>query len=115
MNAAEMAKLLGTISLIDARVSRRDDQEKELMALAWLAIVGDQVPYEFAARCAQEHYRNSSEVFMPAHVVTKWKAERQRELEKNKAKELGTSIRSQGMPDSVRQKLKSIGLLDVKK
>jgi hypothetical protein len=115
MNASEMARLLGTISLIDARVSRRDDKEKELMAMAWLAIIGEHVSYEFAARCAQDHYRNSSEVFMPAHVVNKWKLERQRELDKSKVKELGSETKSKGMPDSVREKLKSIGLLDVKK
>lgn len=112
MNAAEMAKLLGTISLIDARVSRRDDQEKELMAMAWLAIVGEQVSYEFAAACAQDHYRNSNEVFMPVHVVTKWKSEQNRELEKAKVKQLGASPRSQGMPDAVRKQLQTIGLID---
>jgi len=110
MNAAEMAQLLGTISLIDPRVSRRDDTEKELMAKAWLVIVGDEVPYAFAAKCAKEHYRVSSEVFMPVNVVAKWKSERERELEKTKAKELGSSPKSQGMPDDVRAKLVEMGL-----
>lgn len=110
MNAAEMARLLGTISLIDGRVSRRDDQEKELMAKAWLAIVGENVPYEFAAKCAQDHYRNSAEVFMPVHIVAKWKLERDRELDKSKVAELGTSLKSHGMPDEVRAKLVEMGL-----
>lgn len=110
MNVEEMATLLGTISLIDPRVSRRDDQEKLLMAKAWLVVVGDQVPYQFAAKCAQEHYRNSQDVFMPVHVVAKWKLERDRELEKNKVTELGASPKSQGMPDEVRVKLVEMGL-----
>ena len=110
MNPAEMSKLLGTISLIDPRVSRRNDEEKAMMALAWLSVIGEEVPYEYAAKCAQDHYRNSSDVFMPVHVVAKWKLDKDRELQKAKTKELGEAPKSQGMPDEVRAKLVEMGL-----
>ena len=113
MNAAEMAQLLGTISLIDARVSRRDNQEKELMARAWLAIVGEHVPYEFAAKCAQDHYRNSTEVFMPVHIVATWGKEFKRlQLEENTrlASLEIESARAQRvpMPDYIKEQLEEM-------
>lgn len=113
MNASEMAKLLGTISLIDARVSRRDDQEKELMAMAWLAIVGSKIPYEFAARCAQDHYRNSSEVFMPVHIVASWVKERKLQELANNAKEASLEIEDARtkrvpMPDYIKDQLENM-------
>lgn len=114
MNISEMSRLLATVSLIDPRVSRRSDEEKELMAKAWLVVVGETVPYDFAAKCAQEHYKNSSDVFMPVHIVSRWKIERQRGQEIAQINEI-TAQRdensSKGMPDSVRAELRRIGLL----
>lgn len=106
MTIVEMAKLLATVSLIDPRVSRRDDGEKELMAKAWLVVVGDQIPYEFAAKCAQEHYKNSSEVFMPVHIVSQWKLQRSKELEKEHFKAITAPKEAVPMPDNVRALIK---------
>lgn len=113
MNAAEMARLLGTISLIDARVSRRDDQEKELMAKAWLAIVGEKVPYDFAAKCAQDHYRNSAEVFMPVHIVATWIKESKRLQLEDNARAASVEIESAReqrvpMPDYIKAQLETM-------
>lgn len=102
MNVAQMSKLLATVSLIDPRVSRRNDDEKALMAQAWLVVVGDEIPYEFAAKCAQEHYKNSSDVFMPVHIVSKWKIERHKEHEEQHFKAITAPNDAVPMPDYVR-------------
>jgi hypothetical protein len=120
MNVEEMATLLGTISLIDPRVSRRDDQEKILMAKAWLVVVGDRVPFEFAARCAQEHYRNSDKVFMPVNICSNWKIESERlhlvEQAENEAREI-ESRRSQAvpMPDYLKEQIEAFGVIPPEK
>jgi len=120
MNVEEMATLLGTISLIDPRVSRRDDQEKILMAKAWLVVVGDRVPFEFAARCAQEHYRNSDKVFMPVNICSNWKIESERlhlvEQAENEAREI-ESRRSQAvpMPDYLKKQIEEFGVIPPEK
>jgi hypothetical protein len=116
MNVEEMATLLGTISLIDPRVSRRDDQEKILMAKAWLVVVGDRVPFEFAARCAQDHYRVSDKMFMPVHICSTWKIESDRlalqEQADNEAREI-ESARSKAvpMPDYLKQQIEAFGVI----
>ena len=108
MNVSEMSKLLATISLIDPRVSRRDDKEKELMAKAWLVVVGDEVPYEFAAKCAQEHYRNATETFMPYHIVSRWKRECDKQREKEHFQAITAKSESVPMPDNVRALIKGM-------
>lgn len=108
MNLVDMAKLLATVSLIDPRVSRRNDDEKELMAKAWLVVVGEEVPYDFAAKCAQEHYRNSGEVFMPVHIVSQWKLKRSKELEKEHFKQITAPVEAVPMPESVRALIREI-------
>lgn len=116
MNVEEMATLLGMISLIDPRVSRRDDQEKILMAKAWLVVVGDRVPFEFAAHCAQEHYRNTDKMFMPVHICSNWKIESERlhllEQAENAAREI-ESRRAQAvpMPDYLKKQIEEFGVI----
>ncbi len=109
MDVNQMSRLLATVSLIDPRVSRRDDNEKELMAKAWLVVVGDEVPYEFAAKCAQDHYKQSSDVFMPVHIVSKWKIQKSKQLEENHYKQI-TAPNNEAipMPDNVRELLKEM-------
>lgn len=109
MDVNQMSRLLATVSLIDPRVSRRDDNEKELMAKAWLVVVGDEVPYEFAAKCAQDHYKQSSDVFMPVHIVSKWKIQKSKQLEENHYREI-TAPNNEAipMPDNVRELLKEM-------
>ena len=109
MDVNQMSRLLATVSLIDPRVSRRDDNEKELMAKAWLVVVGDEVPYEFAAKCAQDHYKQSSDVFMPVHIVSKWKIKKSKQLEENHYKQI-TAPNNEAipMPDNVRELLKEM-------
>lgn len=110
MNIMEMSRLLATVSLIDPRVSRRDDAEKELMAKAWLVVVGDEVDYSFAAKCAQEHYKTSTDVFMPVHIVSKWKQEYRKEAEKRQLEAISDKTGLVGMPDDVRAKFVEMGV-----
>lgn len=108
MNVAQMSKLLATISLIDPRVSRRNDDEKALMAQAWLVVVGDEIPYEFAAKCAQEHYKSSSDVFMPVHIVSKWKLEQGKIQDEQHFKAITAPVDAVPMPDNVRALIKDL-------
>lgn len=108
MNISQMSKLLATISLIDPRVSRRSDDEKALMAQAWLVVVGDQIPYEFAAKCAQDHYKISADVFMPVHIVSKWKLEQGKMQEEQHFKAITAPVESVPMPEYVRALIKEI-------
>lgn len=109
MNVTEMGKLLATVSLIDPRVSRRDDAEKLLMAKAWLQVIGDDIPFEFAAQCAKTHYQKNETTFMPVHIVEKWRIERDRLRSIEEQKQLQEAPRSKGMPDEVRAKFAEMG------
>lgn len=103
-----MIKVLATASLIDPRIGRKDDNERDLMAKAWLGVVGD-VPFEFAIECVKKHYQTSSETFMPVHIVGKWKLERDRQREKEQLKQLAPNTESVPMPDNVRALIRDWG------
>lgn len=120
MNVEEMATLLGTISLIDPRVSRRDDQEKILMARAWLVVVGDRVPFEFAARCAQEHYRTTDKMFMPVNICSNWEIEAERLHAEQQADDEAREIESRKaqavpMPDYLKEQIEAFGIIPPEK
>ena len=108
MEIVEMIKVLATASLIDPRIGRKDDAERDMMAKAWLGVVGD-VPFEFAIECVKKHYQTSSETFMPVHIVSKWKIEKSKQFEENHYKEI-TAPNSEAipMPDNVRELLKEM-------
>jgi hypothetical protein len=97
-------------SIIDPRVSRKTDAEKVAMAEAWFEIFDDNMPFDFAVKQLKEHYERESDVVMPATFMVPWKAEKSYLQDKALVKQLETN-RGSGMPDDVRQKLKSMGIL----
>ena len=108
MEIVEMIKVLATASLIDPRIGRKDDAERDMMAKAWLGVVGD-VPFDFAIECVKKHYQTSSETFMQVHIVAKWKIERDRQREKEQLKQLTSDSQAVPMPDNVRALIRDWG------
>lgn len=112
MNMQEMAKLLMTATLIDPRMGRKTDQERLAMAAAWLEILDDDLTPEFAATALKEHYKTSSEVFMPVHIQSRYKAHKSHEWNKEQARQIAESRHpSKGMPEEVRVQLRHLGLI----
>ena len=73
MNASEAGKLLALMALYDNRTVGNAD------VLAWLKVIGD-LSYQDAETAVTEHYRDTTERIMPAHVRQRVKAIRAERL-----------------------------------
>lgn len=67
-------QLIAEIALADPRIRRDDAIERRAQARMWAGILAD-VPYDFALRAAQQHYRTSQWPVLPADIATRWHAE----------------------------------------
>jgi len=111
MKFEHVVQLLAMASVIDPRVSRKSDAEKLAMAEAWFEIFDDKMTFEFAVKQLKKHYERESDVVMPATFMVPWKAEKNYQQDKAHVKQLEAN-RGSGMPDDVRQKLKSLGIIN---
>jgi len=75
MNALEVNALFTRVALVDPRVKRNNPDEQALVAQAWAAVLKD-ISMQDALEAAEAHYRRSTDVLMPAHVVMAVRAER---------------------------------------
>ena len=110
MKFEHVVQLLTMASIIDPRVSRKTDAEKLAMAEAWFEIFDDKMPFDFAVTQLKKHYERESDVVMPATFMVPWKSEKSYQQDKAHVKQLEAN-RGSGMPDDVRQKLKTMGIL----
>lgn len=111
MKFEHVVQLLTMASIIDPRVSRKTDAEKLAMAEAWFEIFDDNMPFDFAVKQLKKHYEREQDVVMPSTFMVPWKSEKNYLQDKAQVKQLEAN-RGAGMPDDVRQKLKSLGILN---
>jgi hypothetical protein len=62
VNKVEIAKLLARASAVDNRIITEESVQ------AWFELLSN-VPYEFAVAAVNEHFKNSTEYLLPAHIV----------------------------------------------
>ena len=110
MNKAEVGKILAIASSIDARLSAADETAFRAKVEGWLLALSETMDFEFARDAIGKHYKNATDSLMPAHLNAMWNSYRSREHEIDNVRAIGSSPRSQGMPDDVRRKLVELGL-----
>jgi vacuolar-type H+-ATPase subunit C/Vma6 len=112
MNKAEVGKVLAIAVSIDARLGAADEAGFRAKVEGWSLALSETITFEFARHAVGKHYKTSTDSVMPAHINAMWTAHRSRQHEIDNVRAIGSSPKSQGMPDDVRQKLKSIGLIN---
>ena len=112
MNKLEIGQVLTIAMAIDARVGAADENAFRAKVEGWSLALSETMTFEFARDALGKHYKSASESVMPAHLNAMWTAHRSRQHEIDNVRAIGSSPKSQGMPDDVRQKLKSIGLIN---
>ena len=112
MNKLEIGQVLTIAMAIDARVGAADENAFRAKVEGWSLALSETMTFEFARDALGKHYKSASESVMPAHLNAMWTAHRSRQHELDNVRAIGSSPKSQGMPDDVRQKLKSIGLIN---
>jgi vacuolar-type H+-ATPase subunit C/Vma6 len=112
MNKAEIGKVLAIAVSIDARLSASDEAGFRAKIEGWSLALSETMEFEFARDAVGKHYKSTTDSIMPAHLNAMWTAQRSRQHEIDNVRAIGSSPKSQGMPDDVRQKLKVMGLIN---
>jgi len=110
MNKAEVGKILTIAVAIDARLGATDEAAFRAKVEGWSLALSPTMEFEFARDALGKHYRTSTDSVMPAHLNAMWSSHRLREHEISNVRAIGSSSKSQGMPDHVRAKLVELGL-----
>lgn len=110
MNKAEVGKILAIASSIDARLGAADETAFRAKVEGWSLALSETMDFEFARDAIGKYYKNATDSLMPAHLNAMWNSHRSREHEIDNVRAIGSSPRSQGMPDDVRRKLVELGL-----
>jgi hypothetical protein len=110
MNKADVGKVLAVAMAIDARLGAADESAFRAKVEGWSLALNEAMDFEFARDAVGKHYKSATETLMPAHLNAMWTAHRSRQHEIDNVRAIGSSPRSQGMPDDVRAKLVELGL-----
>jgi hypothetical protein len=110
MNKADVGKVLAVAMAIDARLGAADESAFRAKVEGWSLALSESMDFEFARDAVGKHYKSATETLMPAHLNAMWTANRSRQHEIDNVRAIGTSPKSQGMPDDVRAKLVELGL-----
>jgi len=110
MNKSDVGKVLAVAVSIDARLGAADEAGFRAKVEGWSLALSETMDFEFARDAVGKHYKNSTDSLMPAHLNAMWTAHRSREHELDNVRAIGSSPKSQGMPDDVRAKLVELGL-----
>jgi vacuolar-type H+-ATPase subunit C/Vma6 len=110
VNKADVGKVLAVAMAIDARLGAADESAFRAKVEGWSLALSEAMDFEFARDAVGKHYKSATETLMPAHLNAMWTAHRSRQHEIDNVRAIGSSPRSQGMPDDVRAKLVELGL-----
>jgi vacuolar-type H+-ATPase subunit C/Vma6 len=110
MNKLEIGQVLTIAMAIDARLGAADENAFRAKVEGWSLALSETMDFEFARDAIGKHYKSATETLMPAHLNAMWSAHRSRQHEIDNVRAIGSSAKSQGMPDDVRAKLVELGL-----
>jgi hypothetical protein len=110
MNKLEIGQVLTIAMAIDARLGASDENAFRAKVEGWSLALSETMTFEFARDAIGKHYKSGTDSLMPAHLNAMWTAHRSRQHEIDNVRAIGSSPRSQGMPDDVRAKLVELGL-----
>ena len=110
MNKLEIGQVLTIAMAIDARLGAADENAFRAKVEGWSLALSETMDFEFARDAIGKHYKSATDSLMPAHLNAMWSAYRSRQHEIDNVRAIGSSPKSQGMPDDVRAKLVELGL-----
>ena len=110
MNKLEIGRVLTIAMAIDARLTASDENAFRAKVEGWSLSLSEAMTFEFARDAIGKHYKSATDALMPAHLNAMWTAHRSRQDEIANVRAIGTSPKSQGMPEDVRAKLVELGL-----
>jgi vacuolar-type H+-ATPase subunit C/Vma6 len=110
VNKLEIGQVLTVAMAIDARLGAADENAFRAKVEGWSLALNESMTFDFARDALGRHYKSATETVMPAHLNSMWNAHRSRQHEIDNVRAIGSSPKSQGMPDEVRARLVELGL-----
>jgi hypothetical protein len=110
LNKADVGKVLAIALAIDARLGAPDETAFRAKVEGWSLALSDTMDFNFARDAVGNHYKTSTDAIMPAHLNAMWSSYINRQQQINNVLAIGSTTKSQGMPEEVRAKLVQMGL-----
>jgi hypothetical protein len=111
MTKDEISKFLILAMGIDNRLNPADQNQFIAKVEGWYLALSKSMTFEFAREALGRHYASATDSIMPANLNALWKVELDRKHSENIQNSI-ESVRNEnkGMPDSVRQQLREMGV-----
>lgn len=111
MTKDEISKFLILAMGIDNRLNPADQNAFIAKVEGWFLALSKSMTFEFAREALGKHYATRNDAIMPADLNALWKVELDRKHSENVQNQI-ESVRNEnkGMPDSVREQLREMGM-----
>lgn len=110
MNKLEIGQVLTVAMAIDSRLGASDESGFRAKVEGWFLALSPSMQLDFAREALGKHYKSSTDCIMPAHLNAMWSAYVACQQDLTTVKAIGSSAKSQGMPEEVRARLVELGL-----
>lgn len=113
MNPSEAGKVLAVAALYDARIRPADVDQAAMKAVLWAEALAPDMSAKWAQKAVAHFYKDQTDVLMPAHLNTAWKAHKRAESDRQASERQRQEIEAAEqaavpMPDDVKRMLADI-------
>jgi len=108
MSPEDCGKILALACSLDPRLRPPTESDAVVRAQTWSAALMD-MPFDFAAKAVINHYRDSTDAIMPAHLNRQWKSQRKAEAEQFATSMALSEPVGVPMPPEIRTQFLSLG------
>lgn len=107
MTPDDAARLLAVAGTFDQRLRPPSPEDAEARALAWAAALHSDMPPAFAQQAIVDHYADTTDAVMPAHLNGRYRVWRHRESEKAASRRALEQPEGIPMPPEVKDKIRA--------
>lgn len=108
MTPEEAARVLALSAALDPRLRPPSEPDALMRARAWAAALSPGMTCDWAAKAAIDHYAESADSIMPAHLNAAWRAHRKQVAEMEHSRNALENVTGVPMPEPVREKLREL-------
>lgn len=107
MTPDDAARLLAVAGTFDPRLRPPTPEDAQARALAWAAALHSQMPQAWAQQAIIDHYSETTDAVMPAHINNRYRSYRAREAEKEASRRALEQPEGIPMPPEVKEKIRA--------
>lgn len=108
MTPDEAARLLAVAGTFDPRLRPPSPEDAQARAMAWSAALRKDMPPAFAQQAIVDHYAESTDAVMPAHLNGRYRAHRRATAEQEASRAALDMAPGVPMPPEVKARIQSL-------